>query len=217
MSQPTDDERSPTGSPEGQPPADERPPPHGSLYGQPEGAPSPGYGRPQNGPPHHQAAYGQPGAPGQAGSYGPPGSPGQGPYDGQWGYGPPGNPGYPRTQASNDDTTWALFSYIGMVIAGVVAPLVIYFVKRDQSAFVRHHAAQALNYSITVLLQMLIAVAVAIPIVVVTSEPLWFLILVPVVVFHAIAQYVFIIIGTIKASQGERYSFPTWTCWRMIR
>ncbi|MBC6460871.1 DUF4870 domain-containing protein [Actinomadura sp. HBU206391] len=217
MSQPTDDERSPSESPEeDRSSADAQPPPHGSLYGQPEGAPPPGYGRPQGGPPP-QAPYGQPGSPGQGAPYGPPGSHRQGPYDGQWGYGPPGNPGQPRTQAVGDDTTWALFCYIGMIIAGVVAPLVIYFAKRSQSAFIRHHAAQSLNYSITVLLQMLISLAIAIPIVVVTSEPLWFLICVPVVLFHAIAQYVFIILGTIRASQGEMYSFPTWTCWRMIR
>jgi uncharacterized Tic20 family protein len=200
MSQPTDDAHSPTTPPEGRPAGEERPPPHGSLYGQPEGSPSPGYGQAP-----HAPAYGQPG----------PG--GQGPYAGQWGYGPPGNPGAPRTHAVGDDTTWALFSYIGMIIAGFVAPLVIYFVKRNQSAFIRHHAAQALNYTITVILHMLIAVAIVLPIVALTSEPVWFVLLIPVFLFHTIGQYVFIILGTIRSSRGEMYTFPSWTCWRMIR
>jgi uncharacterized Tic20 family protein len=136
------------------------------------------------------------------------------------GYGGPGAPpaGHARPAGlTSEDTIWALFCYAGTIIAGFLVPLVIYFIKRRESAFVRHHAAQALNYQLTVLLQILIAAAIATLIFIATESPAGLIVLMPVVLFHVVAQYVFLILGAIRSGRGETYRIPTWTCWRMVR
>ncbi|REE99169.1 DUF4870 domain-containing protein [Thermomonospora umbrina] len=138
---------------------------------------------------------------------------GHGPHDQWYGYGPPGVPNGP----SGDDTTWALMAYLGTLIVGFIAPLIVYFAKKNTSPFSRFHAAQSLNYGITVLIHMLVPLLVAIPLAIVADDPIWFLLAVPMVVFHAVAQWVFLILGTVKAGQGRYYRFPVWTCFRMIR
>src|SRR5690348_18199039 len=70
----------------------------------------------------------------------PPGEPGYGQQDNPQGYGPRG---------ASDDQTWAMLSYILALFASVIAPLVIYLVKKNESRYVRFHAAQALNMGIT--------------------------------------------------------------------
>ncbi|RAY12517.1 DUF4870 domain-containing protein [Actinomadura craniellae] len=140
-------------------------------------------------------------------------------YDQQWGYGPPGNPGGQQQggPVSSDETTWALMAYLGTLLIGFIAPLVTYFVKRRESAFVRFHSAQALNYQITILIQILVPFLVAIVPAILTENPAWFLLALPTFLLHMIAQWVFLILGTIKASKGVYYRFPTWLCFPMIR
>jgi uncharacterized protein len=191
MSQPADDDSSSFAPPF----ADGRPPPYGAPYGQPPGTPPSAYG--QSAPPH--------------------GPPAQGPYAGQWGYGPPGNPGQPRTQPMGDDTTWTLFAYLGTLLVGFLVPLVIYFVKRNESAFVRFHAAQALNYVITQLCILLLVMVPTIVLAIALETPAILIILAPLILFEIISQYVYLILGTIRSHRGEWYRLPRWLCWRMIR
>src|SRR5215469_17236152 len=56
------------------------------------------------------------------------------------GYGPRG---------PSDDHLWSLLSYLLTIVAGFLAPLIVYLVKMNESRYVRYHAAQALNMSIT--------------------------------------------------------------------
>lgn len=148
---------------------------------------------------------------------------GHGPYDHlygpgaqykQPGYGPWGVP--PRS-ASDNDTTWAVMSYIGALIVGFLAPLIIYFVKRNHSAFVRFHAAQTLNYLITVLIQVMAPTVIAFMLAIVTSQLLWLLLILPVLLFHMFAQWVVLVVGAIKAGKGEYWRVPVWLCFPMIR
>src|SRR5262249_24418088 len=72
---------------------------------------------------------------------------------GQQAYGQQGyDPGYgPR--GPSDDHTWALLSYVLALVASIIAPLVIYLVKMNESRYVRFHAAQALNLGITAIIE----------------------------------------------------------------
>ncbi|SEG62374.1 hypothetical protein SAMN04489712_107292 [Thermomonospora echinospora] len=144
---------------------------------------------------------------------------GHGPYDQWYGYGPPGVPADPQQggPVTGDDTTWGLMCYLGTLIFGFLAPLVIYFARKNRSAFVRFHAAQALNYQITIFIQVMAPFLVAIPLAVVTNDPVWLVLVAPLAVFHMFAQWVFLILGTIRASQGRYHRFPVWTCFPMIK
>ena len=73
-------------------------------------------------------------------------------HDPRWGYGPPGAPYGTPARSQGDETTWAIFAYIGMALVGFIAPLIIYCVKKSTSPFIRFHAAQALNHQITLLI-----------------------------------------------------------------
>lgn len=177
------------------------------MTDQPPADPPPDQPPPEQ-PPPHPAPYGQP-----HGAYPAP-QPGQ--YDQSWGYGPPGVPSGPPAGA-REDTTWALFAYVGTIVVGFLAPLVIYFVKRRDSPFTRFHAAQVLNFELTLLIQLLgVAAVCAVP--AILFENPWFLIPIAVPYLHAIfGQMIFLILGAVKAGKGEYYRFPAFFCFRMIR
>ena len=196
------------------PPSDDGlPPPHPTPYGQPPSAPPPpGYGQ---APPYGRQGYGD-----QQGYGQPPpgyGAPGGQSYDPRWGYGPPGVPQGPGTQVTSEETTWALMSYIGTLLVSFIAPLVIYFVKRRESAFVRFHAAQSLNYMLTILIHVLAVLLVAVPLAIGFDHPAFLILLVPVYLVDGLGQWVFLILGAVKAGKGQYYRFPTFFCFRMVR
>jgi uncharacterized Tic20 family protein len=156
-------------------------------YGQP------GYGQ-QN---YGQQNYGQPG-------YGQQGDP-QG-YNPQ-GYGPRG---------PSDDHTWALLSYVLAFVASIIAPLVIYLVKMNESRYVRFHAAQALNMGITAFIESIGIFIVGILLAVITHG---FGILLMLLAFVAlgIAHLVYLILGAVRSNQGQLFRVPTIICFRMVK
>jgi len=127
-------------------------PPPAPGYGQ-QGYGQQGYGQPESGQPGHgQQGYGQQGY-GQQG-YGQAGY-GQQPH-GQQSYGAPGygQPGQvqpgPGGPVRPEDVTWAVLGHLSVFVGlALLVPLVVYLVHKDTSPFVRHHAAEALNFHIT--------------------------------------------------------------------
>ncbi|MBT2213763.1 MULTISPECIES: DUF4870 domain-containing protein [Actinomadura] len=203
-----------------QPGADAPPPPPGSAGpGADTPPPPPGADGPQ--PPPYQGAYGYQGHQGGYQGPPPPGGPYPpppgGPYDPRWGYGPPGVPYGPPPQMQSNDPTWAIFSYLGTLLVGFLAPLIIYFVKMRDSAFVRFHAAQALNYQITLLIHILAVAVVCVPPAIIAKNPAFLIPLILPYLEALIAQWVFLILGAVKAGKHEYYRFPTFFCFRMIR
>ncbi|GAA2290310.1 hypothetical protein GCM10010402_55900 [Actinomadura luteofluorescens] len=176
--------------PSDQPPPDQPPPPH-----QP--------------PPYH-GAYGQP--PGQP----PPGQPGAGPYDPRYGYGPPGVPYGPGAHPS-EETTWAIFAYVGNLLIGFLPPLVIYLVKKNTSPFTRFHAAQSMNYQLTMLIHLVAVAAVCVPPAILLDAPAFLALFALPYLELLIGGWVFLILGAVKAGKGQYYRFPTFFCFRMIR
>jgi uncharacterized protein len=124
----------------------------------------------------------------------------------------PGSP--PDPQA--DDHRLAMLSYLGVPFLGPVIPLVIYLIKRRSSAFVRYHAAQALNLSITALLYTICvlilgtmlaldSIVVALVVGVTLAAALW------------LATLAFVILAGSRASRGRRYRIPGWLCAAVVR
>jgi uncharacterized Tic20 family protein len=146
----------------------------------------------------------------------PPGQPGYGQSPGQPGYGQQDNPQGYSPRGASDDQTLAMLAYILALVASIIAPLVIYLVKMNGSRYVRFHAAQALNMGITAFIESIAILIVGILLAVVTHG---FGILLMVLAFLAlgIAHLVYLILGAVRAYQGQPFRVPTIICFRMVR
>ena len=136
---------------------------------------------------------------------------------GQQGYGPQGyGPQDYGPRGASDDRTWALLSYVLALVASIIAPLVIYLVKMNESRYVRFHAAQALNMGITAIIESVAIFIVGIFLAVITHG---FGILLMVLAFLAlgIAHLVYLILGAVRSNQGQLFRVPTIICFRMVR
>jgi uncharacterized Tic20 family protein len=109
-------------------------------------------------------------------------------------------PGFPETWERN----WAVFCHLGgfagLVLPGlghVVVPLVLWLLRRDQSAFVDHHGKEALNFQISMTLYAVVSVAL-----------MWVLIGFLLILVVLGVQFVFMVIASVAASQGEPYRYP---------
>ncbi|MEM7338603.1 MAG: DUF4870 domain-containing protein [Actinomycetota bacterium] len=99
--------------------------------------------------------------------------------------------------ATSDDKTMAVLSHLGGALASFIVPLIIFLMKKDESPFVRHHAAEALNLQITAFIAAFVSL-----ILVFVLVGILLLIILPFVFF------ILAIIATVKASQGEWYRYP---------
>ncbi|MFP5219376.1 MAG: DUF4870 domain-containing protein [Actinomycetes bacterium] len=125
-------------------------------------------------------------------AWGPPPGPGQQPW------GPPAPQGWgPAGPASGDETTWALLAHLSYFVLGLIGPLVIYLVKKDTSPFVRQHAAEALNFHITLTIAVFVSVFLMVVLI-------GFLLL-PLVL---IAGAVYAVLAAIAANKGQPYRYP---------
>jgi len=90
-------------------------------------------------------------------------------------------------------------------VLGIVGPLVVWLIKKDEYEFVSDQGKESLNFQITVL----IAGIACLPLILVFGLGLLLLFVV------AIADVVFVVIASMKANQGERYRYPV--CIRFIK
>jgi uncharacterized Tic20 family protein len=182
-------------------------------YGQPSGPPPPGYGYQQPGQPSAPPpgyAYQQPGQqPGQPYGQQPgyPGYPAPGQAMAQPGYGPP---------QQSDERTWAMGAYLSTIIVHFIGPLIIFFVKKDESPFVRHHAAQSLNMIITSTIYGIVLLVLGILAGVVTHG-VGFVLFFLLWLAYGVTMLVYLILATVGANRGQLYRVPSWLCLRMVR
>ncbi|MBP6624714.1 MAG: DUF4870 domain-containing protein [Chitinophagaceae bacterium] len=115
-----------------------------------------------------------------------------------------GQESLPAITPTSDEKTMAILSHILVIIAWILAPLIIYLLKKDESVFVREHAKESLNFQITVLIGYIISGILVIVLIGVVL--IWLL---------AIINLIFVIIATIKASEGKMYKYPF--CLRLIK
>ena len=142
--------------------------------------------------------------------------PGYVPPTGQPGYSQQDNPQGSGPRGASDDQTWAMLSYVLALVASIIAPLVIYLVKMNESRYVRFHAAQALNMGITAFIESIAIFIVGILLAVATHG---FGILLMLLAFLAlgIAHLVYLILAAVRAYQGQPFRVPTIICFRMVR
>jgi len=100
----------------------------------------------------------------------------------------------PIVPPTGDDKTLALLSHVLTFIFPVLAPLIIYLVKKDESNFVAYHAKESLNFQIT-----LFIICVILFITIIGILFVWIV---------AIIGYILVIVATIRASEGKLYKYP---------
>ncbi len=108
-------------------------------------------------------------------------------------------PGY----LNSDEKTWALISHFGGIIVGFIAPLVALLVKGNESATVRAHSIEALNFQITWGIALIISWIIAACTSFFTFGLLFFL---PFMAWAVII--VFSVIAGLKANEGQLYKYP---------
>lgn len=88
----------------------------------------------------------------------------------------------PPPETSNDDHLWIVFSHLSLLLGiGIVVPLIIYLVKKDESEQIAYHSREALNFHISIIIYSTICALTCVGI------PLIFVITIGGIVFSIIA------------------------------
>jgi len=158
--------------------------------------PRPDFTKPAGGQQQHgQAQYGQAAPQGQP----------LPPYAGD-----PGQYGV-RPMSPQDERTWGMLAHLSSIVASFVAlpflgPLVVFLVLKDRSRFVRGHAAEALNMTLSyVVYSIVLSIVVSVIGVLTLGLGFALLYLLPLLYVPAL---VFAILGAVAAYGGRVYRYP---------
>jgi uncharacterized Tic20 family protein len=83
------------------------------------------------------------------------------------------------------------------IVTGFLGPLVIYLINGEKDPFVRHHAAEALNFQITLLIGYVVAFVLSLILIGLLLLPILF-----------VLGIVFPILAAVAANKGEWYRYP---------
>lgn len=113
-------------------------------------------------------------------------------------------------ELSKDARMWAMFCHLAglagfvvpVVISGIIAPLIVWQIKKDEHPFVDEHGKEAVNFQISISLYTLIGSIACI----ITCVGIFVIPFFIGVVY--IIDLVFLLIAAVKANNGERYRYP---------
>jgi uncharacterized Tic20 family protein len=114
------------------------------------------------------------------------------------------------------DERWAIVSYLGVPFLGFLPPLAVYLIKRRTSSFVRQHATQALNLSITVILYNICALIVG-GLLALDTVDVALVIMVPLLAGLWLVTLAYLVRAGTAASRGWYSEIPGWLCATMVR
>ncbi|NJN65820.1 MAG: DUF4870 domain-containing protein [Chloroflexaceae bacterium] len=106
-------------------------------------------------------------------------------------------------KSGSDERTWGMLCHI-TALAGyfipfgnILGPLIVWLVKKDESAFVDDQGKESLNFQLSATIYIIVAAVLCL---VLIGIP----ILIGLLIFHLVV----IIIATVRSSEGERYRYP---------
>ena len=102
---------------------------------------------------------------------------------------------------TSDEKTMGLLAHVITIVSSFLGPLIIYLIKKDESAFVAYHAKESLNFQITVFLVCIVLIITVIGILL-----LWIV---------GLLSFILVIVATVRASEGKIYRYPF--CIRLIK
>lgn len=107
------------------------------------------------------------------------------------------------TEMDEETRKWAMFLHLSILagymvpFAGLIAPILIWQLKKDQMPALEHHGKEAVNFMISVFIYGVVCVL------------LWFVLIGFILSLAlAVAAVVFPIIAGLKSSNGEMYRYP---------
>lgn len=115
---------------------------------------------------------------------------------------------------TNEERNWAMAAHLGQVVAvfltagtlSWLVPLLVWILKREESAFVEEHAKEALNFQITLFIVAVCYSAVAGLMICV------FFLGVPMLILGGLAYIAIVLVlgitASLAASRGEHYRYP---------
>jgi uncharacterized Tic20 family protein len=107
-------------------------------------------------------------------------------------------PPAPVGSPSKDEKTWGLLSHLSGIFLGLVGPLIIWMIKKEEMPFVNQEAKEALNFQITLAIGY------------VAAGILGHSLHISSLLYPAlgICNLVFSIMGAMKANEGTAYAYP---------
>ncbi len=104
---------------------------------------------------------------------------------------------------SETERNWAMLCHLSAFagfffpFGGIIGPLICWLSRKDESSWVNENGKTSMNFQLSILLYFVLAF------------PLIFIVIgIPIVVFLVVLKIVCIIIGSVKASKGERFKYP---------
>ena len=99
---------------------------------------------------------------------------------------------------TQDEKNLALIMHVlSLVGFSLIGPLIVWLVKKDESAFINAQGRELLNFQISFLIYAIVCI------------PLCFVLIgIPLLIVVGIASFILTIIGLVKATEGKIYRFP---------
>ncbi|MFY9720137.1 MAG: DUF4870 domain-containing protein [Candidatus Cybelea sp.] len=135
-----------------------------------------------------------------------------------------------QTQIGSQERNWgmaahlsALVAVVGLPFGHVLGPLIVYLIKARESEFVAQHARASLNYQITISIAAVIGIIIAVGAGVAyavaghggsddsvagAAFAGWWIAIGLAVLLVLLLSVIFIIAGTVAASEGKPYTYP---------
>lgn len=104
---------------------------------------------------------------------------------------------------NKEERTWAMlchFSVLSMFVfpfGNILAPLIIWLIKKEEMPFVENQAKEVLNFQISITIYLIVAALLII-----------ILVGIPLLIGIGIFNIVITIIAAIKANEGKNYRYP---------
>ena len=104
----------------------------------------------------------------------------------------------PSAITNSNDRLWIVLSHLSALLGvGILLPLIIYLVKKDESPLIGYHSKEALNFHMSVYLYALCCV------------PLAFVFIgIPMIGIIIVSTFIFSIIAAVRSVDGEYYRYP---------
>lgn len=103
----------------------------------------------------------------------------------------------PQTTPTKDECNLAMLAHLLGIFTGFIGSLIIWLIKKDESAFVADQAKEALNFQITIAIAMFASWILAFILIGIFAIPMLI-----------VVNFIFSILGAISASRCQAYRYP---------